>query len=115
MKRWIFPSTYFRSTTSGQSIKMTDNKKKEGARKERRIDLTESANVVCTTSDPAGHCLQPTAYIDTYLSSLFALCLLQCHSPAGFAFPTNNFGCVLMRDIFLDLDLVQNCEFSSKR
>ena len=59
MKRWIFPSTYFRSTTSGQSIKITDNKKKEGARKEKRIDLTESANVVCTTSDPAGHCLQP--------------------------------------------------------
>ena len=29
---------YFRSATSGQSIKMTDNKKKEGARKESEKD-----------------------------------------------------------------------------
>ena len=43
------------------------------------------------------------------LSRLFALCLSQRFSPAGFAFPTYNFGCALMGDIFLDQDLVQNC------
>ena len=48
-------------------------------------------------------------YINRDLSWLFALCLSQRFSPAGFAFPTHNFGCALMGDIFLDRDLVQNC------
>ena len=48
-------------------------------------------------------------HLERDLSRLFALCLSQRFSPAGFAFPTYNFGCALMGDIFLDQDLVQNC------
>ena len=47
--------------------------------------------------------------VERDLNWLFALCLSQRFSPAGFAFPTYNFGCALMGDIFLDQDLVQNC------
>ena len=51
----------------------------------------------------------PQVTVERDLNRLFALCLSQRFSPAGFAFPTYNFGCALMGDIFLDQDLVQNC------
>ena len=47
--------------------------------------------------------------LDTELSRLCIGSLLHSHSLAGFAFSTNNLGCALMGDIFLDQDLWQNC------
>ena len=67
---------------------------------------TPASNLPCLVFVVKQNCV---LHINRDLNRLFALCLSQRFSPAGFAFPTYNFGCALMGDIFLDQDLVQNC------